>query len=74
MDITQEIIAARIYGAARCGLSSHASPSVAELAREFGLRDDPSLYKEVDEADARRLTRSVLHRDMAYNIEAVGLL
>lgn len=69
MEIAEEIIAARVGSGIRCGLSSRASPSVSDLAREFGLRDEPSSYKEIDEPDARHLIRSVLHRDMAYSWE-----
>ena len=69
MGVAEDIIAARIYGSVRCGSSSQPSPTVPELAREFGLRDEPSCYKEIDELAARHLIQSVLHRDMAYNME-----
>jgi hypothetical protein len=72
MAVSDDIIAARVCGAVRCGLSKHATPtSASELAREFGLDDEPSFYKEIDEAAARDLIRSVLHRDMAYNAEVM---
>jgi len=41
------------------------------LAREFGLRDDPTCYKKIDELAARQVTRSLLHKDMAYNSEVM---
>ncbi|HXG11461.1 MAG TPA: hypothetical protein VNK04_17030 [Gemmataceae bacterium] len=69
MGVAEDIIAARIYGTVRCGLSSRASPTIPESAREFGLRDEAGCYKEIDEEAARRLLRLVLHRDMAYNVE-----
>ena len=71
MDVVNDIIAARVFGAVRCGLSSLRSPDVSELAREFGLRDDASCYKEIDEAAARHLITSVLQRDLAYNAEVM---
>lgn len=72
MEVSDEIIAARIYGFVRCGVSSQPSPTVQELAREFGLRDDPSCYKEIGVSSARRLVRLVLHRDLAYNVEIMS--
>jgi len=71
MGVAEDIIAARIYGAIRCGLSSRPGPNVSELAREFGLRDEAGCYKEIDEPAARRLVRMLLHRDMAYNAEVM---
>lgn len=71
MGVAEDIIAARIYGAVRCGLSAQLAPTVPELAREFGLRAEATCYKEVDEPAARRLIQSLLHRDMAYNAEVM---
>ena len=69
MGIPEDIISARAVGAVRCGVSSRHANTVAELAREFGLRDEPRFYKEIDESAARNLIRSVLHRDLAYSAE-----
>ena len=44
---------------------------VPELAREFGLADDPSNYKEIDAAAAWRLIQLILHQDLAYNAEVM---
>ena len=71
MGVAEDIIAARDHGAVRCGLSSQRSPAVPELAREFGLRDQPSCYKEIDEEAARHLIGLVLQRDLAYNAEVM---
>src|SRR4051794_13471233 len=71
MGVAEEIIADRIYGAVRCGVSSLRSPTVPELASEFGLRAEHACYQEIDEPAARRLVRMVLHRDMAYNAEVM---
>jgi hypothetical protein len=72
MTVAEEIIAARVYGVARCGLSKQPTrPTVPELAREFGLSDEASSYKEIDVAAARLLIRSVLHQDMAYKAEVM---
>jgi hypothetical protein len=72
MAVSDEIITARKYGSVHCGLSSGPSPSVQELAREFGLRDEPGCYKEIEESSARRLVCLVLHRDLAYNAEIIS--
>jgi hypothetical protein len=72
MGVAEDVIAARIYGVVRCGLSSLVSPSVPEVAREFGLFDEVVLYKEIDKPAARRVLQRVLHRDMAYNGEVMA--
>jgi hypothetical protein len=71
--INDIITAYRIFGKIRCGLSSLSSPTVPELAREFGLLDDAACYQDIDEADAHRLIQMLLHRDMAYNAEIMPL-
>lgn len=71
MGVAEDITASRAYGVIRCGLSALASPTVPELAREFGLQDDVACYKEIDEVAARGLARMVLHRDMAYDDEVM---
>jgi hypothetical protein len=69
MAIAEDIIAARRYGAVHCGLSSLPSPVISELAREFGLRDVPEAYREIDERSARESVQRLLHRDQAYSAE-----
>jgi hypothetical protein len=71
MGIADDIISARDCGVVRCGLSSHTSPSIPELAAEFGLADDPASYKEIDVVAARRLIQLLLSQDMAYNSDIV---
>ena len=72
MGVAEDIIAARIYGVVRCGLSAQATPpTIPDLAGEFGLADQPSFYREIEETAARYLIRTVLHRDMAYNAEVM---
>ena len=73
MSVSDDIRAARHYGLVRCGLSSLSSPTVRELAREFGLCDDPGCYREVDEASARSSVVRHLHRDMAYDAEIMPM-
>jgi hypothetical protein len=73
MAVSDDILAARHYGVVRCGLSVHPSPTVAELAREFGLRDDPECYREIDGASARASVLRLLHRDMAYDAEIMPM-
>lgn len=69
MSGAEEIIAARRCGVVRCGLSLRRSQTVSGLAREFGLRDDPRYYDEINALDANYLIWLVLHRDLAYNAE-----
>lgn len=71
MGVAENIIAARKYGVVHCGVSSKSSPSIPELAREFGLVDNPDSYKEIDGAAARRLIQLILHRDLAYKAEVM---
>lgn len=71
MAVNDDIIAERTWGAVRCGRSAQFSPSVPQLAREFGLLDEPHCYREITEASARRLVHLVLHRDLAYHEEAM---
>ena len=69
MAVTEDILAARRYGVVHCGVSSRPSPTLDELAREFGLRDDPVAYREIDESAARESVKRLLHRDQAYDAE-----
>ncbi|MBQ0946611.1 hypothetical protein KAK07_25015 [Ideonella sp. 4Y16] len=48
-----------------------ASPELAALA--FGLKGEPAIYSEVSPKEAACVLRSVIHRDMAYEIELVPL-
>jgi hypothetical protein len=72
VDIAKAIIDARDSGHVRCGFSTRVAPSVVELAREFALRDDASIYHEIAEADARTLVRVALRRDLAYGAELMA--
>jgi hypothetical protein len=69
MAIEDDIITARNAGVTRCGLSAQRSPTLSELAREFGLYDDPAIFKEINEAEAQRLAVLVLCQNLAYNSE-----
>jgi hypothetical protein len=71
LAVVDEIIAARDCGVVHCGLSGRASPSVSELAAEFGLASEPACYREIDADSARRLVRLVLNQDMAYNANII---
>jgi hypothetical protein len=72
LTIAEEIIAARDCGVVHCGLSAGPSPSLAELAAEFGLAADLASYKEIDADSAKRLMELVLNQDMAYNVEIMS--
>lgn len=71
MDVVDEILAVRDCGVVHCGVSSHPSLSLAELATEFGLATDLASYKEIDAESARWLAELVLNQDMAYNSEII---
>ena len=71
MAVSDDILAARRFGVVHCGISSLPAPTVAELAREFGLRPNASCYRVIDEASARLAMRKLLHRDMAYSAEVM---
>ena len=73
MSVVDEIIAARVFGVVHCGLASAHALTTAELAREFGLRNDQGCYREIDEASARESVLRLLHRDMAYHAEVMPL-
>src|SRR5579859_1895328 len=65
MTIADEIMAAR-RGWTDCGISTQPSPSLVELADEFSLATDPSVYHEVDAAEALRLVKHLLEWGLAY--------
>jgi hypothetical protein len=68
MGVNDDILANRISprGKVRCGLSSQLSPSVAELAQEFGLLYHPDFYREIDCVKAREVIELGLYEDLAY--------
>lgn len=72
MTIVDDIIAARDCGVVRCGLLTHPSPSVSELASEFGLESDPGIYREITQPDARFLIQSILQQDLAYDSQVMS--
>jgi hypothetical protein len=69
MAVNDDILAARRCGVVHCGISSRLAPTIAELAQEFGLRNDPACYREIDETLAQLSVRRLLHRDLAYSGE-----
>ncbi|HZZ81118.1 MAG TPA: hypothetical protein VFE62_21630 [Gemmataceae bacterium] len=73
MNVVDEILARRNCGSVHCGISSKAHPALADLAREFGLADDPALYRQIDSAAARRLLERILHQDLAYDSEVMPI-
>jgi hypothetical protein len=71
MAVSDDILAARRFGVVHCGVSSLRAPTVAELAKEFGLRPDAACYREIDQACARLSVQRLLHRDLAYSAEVM---
>jgi hypothetical protein len=53
MAVSEDILAARRYGVVHCGVLSLSAPTVAALAKEFGLLPEAACYRESDEASAR---------------------
>lgn len=73
MDITERIKKERGQDTIAGILPGAASPSVADVARSFGLLDSPECYQEIDAVEAARVLENVLHRDMAYKIEIMPI-
>lgn len=67
MAVMDDILAERDCGVVHCGVSRFAHKDVLELAREFGLHDDPSAFAPVTASNAVALVASILHEDMAYS-------
>jgi hypothetical protein len=67
MAVVDDILAERDCGVVRCGVSRFAKQDILELAREFGLHDDPSAFAPITGSDAVALVASILHKDMAYS-------
>jgi hypothetical protein len=69
VTVAEDIIAARDVGWVDCGLSSLASPSLLELAEEFGLFQDLAIYREIHVDEACRLVHFLLHQGLAYSTQ-----
>lgn len=67
MTVEDEIIAARHVGWVDCALSTLKAPALLQLLEEFGLKEDLSIYREIDAVEARRLVHFVLHQGLAYS-------
>jgi hypothetical protein len=66
MAIVDDILAERDCGVVHCGVSRFGHKDVLELAKEFGLNNDPSPFEPVAASNAVLLVASILHKDMAY--------
>jgi hypothetical protein len=64
MDVFDSIRTERTAGKLFCGATKGVK-SVAALAGAFGLREDASLYHQVDAEMARAILIGILHRDLA---------
>ena len=67
MGVVDDIVAERNCGVVHCGVSRFAHKDILELAREFGLHDDPSAFVPITASNAVALVASILHEDMAYS-------
>jgi hypothetical protein len=68
-DLISRIVSSRDVGVVHCGLSNLASPSLVELAEEFGLFPDPATYREIEVSYAMCIIQGILHQDLAYDAE-----
>jgi hypothetical protein len=68
MSLMDDIIQARSAGTVRCGVTER-SPSLPEVARAFGLGDNPSDYHAISRFNAHCLLAYILNREQAYNVE-----
>ncbi len=65
MGVVDDILAERYCGVVHCGVSQLNQRDVLELAREFGLHEDPLAFTPVTASNAMALLTSILHKDMA---------
>ncbi len=69
VDICDEIIDARKYGAIYCDIIEVELLPLSELAPIFGLFFTPDTYHEISKAQTEAIAKRVLHRDLAYDAE-----
>jgi hypothetical protein len=67
MALVDDILSERDCGVVHCGVSRFGHRDILELAREFGLHDDPSAFAPITASFAVALVTSILHKDMAYS-------
>src|SRR3954466_10741203 len=67
MTVVDDILTERACGVVHCGLSRFGHKDVLELAKEFGLHNDPSAFAPITPSNAVVLVASILHKDMAYS-------
>jgi len=72
MDAFEAIRKERTSGKVLCG-TTKAAKSVTTLAAAFGLKEDASLYHQVDGEMARAIIVGILHRDLAYGNRLLSL-
>ena len=72
MDAFEAIRKERTSGKVLCG-TTKAAKSVTTLAAAFGLKEDASLYHQVDAEMARAIIVGILHRDLAYGNRLLSL-
>jgi hypothetical protein len=66
LSVVDDIIEARVFGWTDCGYSVQQSPSLSELANEFSLATDSSIYREIDATEARRVVQAILQVDFVF--------
>jgi len=71
-NICDEIKRARGCGVTHCHLIKAAPMPLAKLVSKFSLYFTPTTYRKISKAQARVLTKRILHRDLAYNGKAMS--
>jgi hypothetical protein len=71
VGVVEDIIRDRIYGSVRCGITAQPVSTVSELARQFGLQDDPGDYAEIDETTACAILELILHQEFTHHAEVM---
>jgi hypothetical protein len=73
MGLWERIAASREGYGVHCGVRLEIYQAPDLLAREFGLRSEPNIYRQVDAETARHILRKLLHKDMAYGSELLPI-
>ena len=70
MDIYKKIQKAR--GGCIAGIKGAKVKTVGLAAELFGLSNESGIYKKIERAEAVEVLKSVLHKDMAYNVKIMS--
>jgi hypothetical protein len=71
MDVCEQIRAERKYGVTRCAVVDGRF-SFVEAARLFALADDPTIYRDIERAEADAIASRILQTGLAYGLPIMG--